>query len=341
MAKVLGKLPKKTDRRTLLFSRYLEKLPTPPASVDHYSKLGNSIGMMGNDQYGDCTCAAAGHCVQSWSAYSGTMKTISDADILAAYKIVSPNDDGANMLDVLNLWRKTGIGGDNIEGFVETATASLVQAKLAIQYFGSHYIGMSLPDTNTFGPWDVANPTWRPNPYNGHCVNLVGYDDSKKMFKVCTWGEVWDMSYGWYQKYTDESYAILNDIELIKSSGKSPEGFDWATLQDDLNHIGDPVVDPAPEPTPVPTPTPSPEPSPTPTPTPTPSPSPTPSPAPGPVSSPVNVVKSGSVAWAVFVDGVQKTTHVDQLEAIQSADKQRWNGAKNIEVRHNAVYTIK
>jgi len=169
----LGKLPKKTDRRTLKLSRYLPKLPTPMVSVDHASKLPANIGMMGNDAYGDCTCAAAGHMIQSWSAYADGLKTPPDADILAAYKIVSPNDTGAYLLDVLNLWHNTGIGVDKIEGFVETATADLIQAKIAIEYFGSVYIGMSLPDTNTFGPWDVINPTWKPNPYNGHAVNLM------------------------------------------------------------------------------------------------------------------------------------------------------------------------
>jgi hypothetical protein len=93
--------------------------------------------------------AAAGHMIQSWTTYAdrGT-QTLSDDDILASYKIVSPNDTGAYLLDVLNLWRKTGIGGDKIEGFVEVHVTNLVQAKLSVEYFGACYIGVSLPDTN-------------------------------------------------------------------------------------------------------------------------------------------------------------------------------------------------
>jgi len=318
--KHLGKHPKKTDHRTLMFARYMLKLPAPYLVVDHASKLGTSIGMMGNDKYGDCTVAAAGHQIQSWTAYSGDgILTLSDAAILAAYKVLSANDDGAYMLDVLNYWRKTGIGGDKIEAFVETGTGDLTQAKLAIEYFGSLYIGMSLPDTNTFGPWNVLEPTWKPNPNNGHCVALVGYDDTKKMFKVCTWGEVWDMSYAWYQKYVDESYAVLNDIELSKASGKSPEGFDWTALQDDLNHIGDPVVVPPAPPTPPPTP-----------------------PVTGP-TSPLVITAFGSVKWSVWLDGAsQGAAHVDQLEAIQHADQLRWKNPKShIEIQHTAVYKVK
>jgi hypothetical protein len=179
----LGKLPKKHDRRTLRMTRYMPTLPTPPAAIDHASLMPASIGMMGNDVYGDCAVAAPGHMVQSWSVNADNpVETIPDTQILAAYKVLSPNDTGCYMLDVLNYWRKTGIGPDKIEGFVETGVADLVQAKLAIQYFGSLYIGMALPDTNTFGPWDVAAPSWKPDPYNGHAVCLIAYDDARQMY---------------------------------------------------------------------------------------------------------------------------------------------------------------
>jgi hypothetical protein len=254
MSKRLGKHPKKFNHKNLQLARYLPKLPAPLPAVDHASRLPANIGMMGNDVYADCTVAAAGHMVQSWTTYAERgMLTIPDAQILAAYKTVSPNDDGAYMLDVLNLWRKTGIGPDKIEAFVEVGAADLTQAKLAIEYFGSCYIGMSLPDVNTFGPW--TTPTGAPNPNNGHAVCLLNYDEASKMFLVATWGEIVLMSFAWFQKYMDEGYAVLDDISLIQASGKSPEGFDWAALQDDLAHIGDPVTPPAPVP-PGPTPPP-------------------------------------------------------------------------------------
>lgn len=254
----LGKRPKKFDRRTLQLARYVPRLPTPPALVDHAALLPADIGMMGNDQYGDCTVAAAGHMVQSWTVYAQRgLETLSDDQILTAYRILSPSDDGAYMLDVLNLWRNTGIGPDRIEAFVEIGAADLVQTKLAIEYFGSCYLGMALPDINTFGPW--LTPTGAPNLYNGHAVCLVAYDDSRQVFKACTWGQVWDMSYAWFQRYSDEGYAVLNDISLIQATGKSPEGFDWVSLQNDLMHIGDPVTPPAPIPVPPPVPVISPQ----------------------------------------------------------------------------------
>jgi hypothetical protein len=291
----LGKLPKKFDNRTLQLARYLRRLPVPPPAIDHASRLPADIGMMGNDTYGDCTVAAAAHCVQSWSLYAERgMQTIPDAQIIAAYKVISPNDQGANVLDVMNYWRTKGIGPDRIEAFAEIPAGDLAYAKLAIQYFGSCYIGMSLPDQNTFGPW--TTPTGVPNPYNGHAVNLVAYDDTRQMFKVITWGEIMDLSYAWYQKYADEGMAVLNDISLIQGTGKSPEGFDWVALQYDLTHIGDPVVVTPPEPVPVPVP---------------------PGPGPAPVKS-ITITRTG-VSYKLTANGVVMGQHAEEREALEHA----------------------
>jgi hypothetical protein len=319
----LGKHPKKTDRRTLQLGRYLDtrKLPEPPVFVNHASRLPEDIGMMRNDAYGDCAVAAPGHMVQSWSVYADyPMHTISDDDIVAAYFTLSPNDEGCYMLDVMNYWRKTGIGGDKIEAFVETAPASITQAKLTIQLFGSLFIGMGLPNVNTFGPWNVKDPTWPANPSNGHAVCLLAYNDSTEMFKVATWGEVWDMSYGWFKKYVDESYACLNDLSL-NALGLTPEGFNLAALQRDLAHIGDPILDPVPVPPPLP---------------------PIPPPDVERPDGPIMLTGVGGAYWTVVMDGtVQKDRHSQALEAVQHADVLRWQYPfATIEIRHEAVYQV-
>jgi len=248
----LGKRPPKLDRRTLRLSTYVRPalLVAPPAQIDHQSQLPADLGMMGNDRYGDCGIAAAGHMVQEWTAYgAGVMHTISDADIINAYFALSPNDQGIYLLDGLNYWRHTGIGGDQIEAYAATQPASVIQAKLAIQLFGSTYIGLSLPDEGTFGPWDRTYGP--PNLYNGHAVCLIAYDDATQLFTAVSWGEKMPMSYAFYEKYNDEGYAVLNDIELT-AAGVSPEGFDFARLESDLARLGEPVTPVEPEPEPEP-----------------------------------------------------------------------------------------
>jgi hypothetical protein len=114
---------------------------------------------------------------------------------------------------------------------------------------------MSLTDQQTYWPWTSFDGP--PDIYQGHDVILVGWDDSTKMFKAVTWGEVVYLSYAWYQYYSDESYAILSR-EWVGLDGRSYEGYDWATMTKDLVDVtqNDPPIDP-PAPVPPPNPTPS------------------------------------------------------------------------------------
>lgn len=232
----LGKLPKRHDPRTLKLARYLPAaLPPPPPAVDHASKLPGDLGMMGNDRLGDCTCAAAGHLMQSWSSYAGQPVNPSEGEIIDAYRVLSPEDQGCVMLEVLRYWRKHGIAGNRAAAFVELATGDLQQARLAIELFGGVYIGMALPDEHLEGPW--TTPTGPMNYGNGHAVCLLGYDDSHQSFLAATWGQVVLLSYAWYQRYCDEAWAILDSLDRIQATGKSPEGFAWGELRQDVGLI--------------------------------------------------------------------------------------------------------
>jgi hypothetical protein len=260
---MLGRRPYRKDLRRLKLRHYLPKLPAPPAAVDHFSKVPDPIGAMLNDQLGDCVVAAAGHFIQSATVYARRPEiTIPDDEIKHIYLSLSPHDTGLNQIDFLHYWQHTGFEEDKIEAYVALDTGRLLEAKLAIQYFGGAYLGLSLPDVNTFGPW--TDPTGVPNPYNGHMIVALAYDDAQGGFTVATWGERWFMSYEWYLKYCDEAYALLEDLSIDPSTGFSPEGFDWAALEGDLAHLGDDVTPPEPDPWPDPGPDPGPAPDPAP-----------------------------------------------------------------------------
>jgi len=244
----LGKSRPKFDSRTLLFGAYVTKnLPAPPSSVD-YSKAVSSWPMMGNDKYGDCTCAAAGHMIEEWTANTGAEKTLTDATVLSAYRHFAGNDAdaGASMLDVLKYWRKTGIGGDKILGFTQLQPRSIVQAKDSITLFGNCYIGVSLPDFAVAANTNVITTPWvvppqgpvgdaAPNPENGHCIPAVGYDD--RNLYVVTWGTLKMMSWEFYQTYMDEAFAVLSNDWISQRLGTAPNGFNLASLQQDLRTV--------------------------------------------------------------------------------------------------------
>lgn len=63
IAFVGGRLPAQPGRPHLKLGTYLTTaLPAPPASSDWLSPVpATDWGMLGNDQWGDCTCAGVAH----------------------------------------------------------------------------------------------------------------------------------------------------------------------------------------------------------------------------------------------------------------------------------------
>jgi hypothetical protein len=66
----LGKKAAREDPRTLCFATYKRALAPAPATYDYSGRLQN-IGMLGNDIYGDCTCAGIAHLIQVWNQFNG------------------------------------------------------------------------------------------------------------------------------------------------------------------------------------------------------------------------------------------------------------------------------
>ena len=242
----LGKKSAMFDSRTLRFGSYLAaQLPPPPPSVN-YGKAVPSWPMYFNNQYGDCTCAAAAHMIQNWTANAGQEISPADQTVLSFYEhFTTPGpDNGCVMLSVLKYWRSTGLGNDKITAFAQVENKNIIQAQDAVNLLGSLYIGVELPDfaVNSANmlevPWVVPpqGPVGdaAPNPQNGHCIPAVAYD--QRNLYVVTWGAVKSMSWQFYATYADEAFAVLSK-DFLKE-GKAPVGFDLAQLTADLAEIG-------------------------------------------------------------------------------------------------------
>jgi hypothetical protein len=242
----LGKKAPRHDRRTLLLAKYLDPALVPPAKVD-WSKAISTLGMMGNDAVGDCTCAAACHLKQTWTANNGLEVTTSDGEILKAYEDVGgyrpgdpTTDNGCVELDVLNYWRQIGIGGDKIYAYTALKIRSKSHVKLAIDLFGGITIGLSLPITaqSQQDLWWVTTPpntapdsNAAPGSWGGHEVAVIGYDSSTLTF--VTWGKIMRMTWAFFFTYCDEGYAVLSQ-DWVNGTKQAPSGFTFAQLQTDL-----------------------------------------------------------------------------------------------------------
>ena len=244
----LGKQFPKYDKRTFKLARYLTPaLPPPPPARQWSSAIKMPCGQMLNNQLGDCAIAAVGHGVQVMTANTGVEETIEDADIEAAYEAAggyNPNDpstdNGCTLLDVLNYWRKTGVGGHQILAYVQVETLDHVKA--AIEYFGGLYIGIGLPFTaqDQIGDvWDVppggATGSGAPYTWGGHAVWLPDFDATG--FDVITWGQRQRMTLAFQQTYMDEGYAVVTQDFIDKITQSTPAGINLALLQQDLAQV--------------------------------------------------------------------------------------------------------
>ena len=244
----LGKQAARHDPRTLLLASYMTPaLPAPPANADLTQKV-KAWPMMRNDDLGDCTCAAAGHLIMEWTANAGKkMVTPTDAQIVAAYSAITgynpqtgANDNGAVEIDVLNYWRQSGLAGDKIGAYVALEPANHTHIMDAVYIFEGCYIGLQLPNsakaqTQNHQPWSVppggAVGDGAKGSWGGHAIPVVAYD--ARGLTVVTWGALQTMTWGFWEAYCEEAYAILS-TDYLTGKQKTPQGFDMQQLQADL-----------------------------------------------------------------------------------------------------------
>ncbi len=239
-----GKLPPIIDSRTLRLSDYLEPTLPPPPPSKNYAKNVKKWPMFGNNALNDCTCAAAGHMIEAWTASAGRLVVPTESAVLALYKRFDPSGTkGCNMLSILKYWRNVGLGSDKITAFAALEHGNVTEVMDAVNIFGGAYIGLVMPkfavNTNlnlSTIPWvvptggPVGNAAFSPH---GHCVNVVAYD--VRNLYVVTWGAIKSMSWEFYRVYSDEAFAVVSD-DFLKGE-KAPSGFNMRQLIADLAEI--------------------------------------------------------------------------------------------------------
>jgi hypothetical protein len=271
----LGKKPPRLDARTLQLAKYLRgtsiaaseqgtarqaTLPPAPPSVDWTAKI-PAWPMLANDTLGDCTTAAAAHMIECWTANAGYAFTPSNAQVIAAYSATggyvagdAATDNGAVELDVLNYWRQQGIAGHKIDAYVSFSAQNAEHARAAINLFGGIYIGLALPlSAQNQDVWDVPSFISRifsircgrrsasggntaPGSWGGHAVPILAYDPDA--LTCITWGEKKRMTWDFFARYCDESYAPLSR-DWLNAKGTDPAGLDFAALQADLSELAE------------------------------------------------------------------------------------------------------
>lgn len=247
----LGRKPSVPDPRVpKLMDRLTPNVVRTVSATKDWSGAVKAYPMLGNDQVGDCTCAAVYHMVQTWLANHGVLDYVpTTADALALYEMVSKypaEDDGADMQTVLTVWATKGIFGDDAAekpSFAALTPGNLDELRYVIATFGGAYLGLNMPLTaqaqqDVGGAWDVVTNARAgaavPGSWGRHCVNAVGYYPG--YFEVVSWGGIVRVTEAFMQTYLDEAFAVLNE-EWLSESGFDPDDVDMAALTADMKAL--------------------------------------------------------------------------------------------------------
>jgi len=216
----------------------LVSLPDPPPTIDKTFGI-TDWGMLGNDNAGDCTCAAAGHMIDSWTASAGAPILVGTDCVIAAYSAITGynpttgmNDNGAVITDVLNYWMQTGICGHQITAHAEVNITQL-RIMQALYLFDAVDVGIELPasaQSQVGSLWDF--PDGGPDAaggWGGHSVPIV-YADMYSL-KCVTWGALQSMTWRWFEYYCDEAHGCL-------SPDQTSFPVDMGDLPSDLQQVG-------------------------------------------------------------------------------------------------------
>jgi hypothetical protein len=241
--------PRSTHPRVKLDAHLVtSQLPPIPATVDRATKV-SQWPMYLNDSLGDCTCAAVGHELQAWSAYSGTEITAPDAAVLKLYEAMGyvpgdpGTDNGANIQDVLQYWHSTGFDGHKISAFAELEDFyDSSKLKAALYLFGSVYLGINCPDSaqSQFSqgqPWDYVPGA---QIEGGHAIvlqkmtNMPGHDPAN--MDIVTWGALQPMTGSFAKHYVEEAWVVISP-DWIEKNGKDVDGFSLSALMSDFKAI--------------------------------------------------------------------------------------------------------
>lgn len=244
----LGHLPSQDDDRTLNFARYTTaELAPPPKAVDWTGKA-SRWRTLGNDRMGNCEVVTTANLVQLWTSMLDAEVLIPEADVVRAYSAITgynPQtgrpDPGIRTLDMLNYWRKRGVGGRGMLAFVRLDHTNREQVRTAAALFGGVFTAFQLPLTaqdqfDRRQVWRSSTTTrrGRRGSWGGHAVALAGYDATGAT--CITWGRPQRMTWGFVDAYLSEAWAVISP-DQVGAAGRTPLGFDMDKLRADLSAI--------------------------------------------------------------------------------------------------------
>ena len=212
-------------------------------SANYRVRMKDPGGMLGNDRYGCCTCAAIGHLWQTVCAVTDTDCPVTEELVLSWYHEVTgwvpedpATDNGANMLEVLLYLRSIGV----IRAFARVNLQDDAKFVAGLNLAGGLYLGAGLPIAWQSGDWTAGPDTsgiWKPWSWGGHAFNQASYlrDTSGD---VDTWNAWVHMTRAGKLTYCEEGYAVVFDDWFRRATRKTVQLLDLDGLQRAIARLG-------------------------------------------------------------------------------------------------------
>jgi hypothetical protein len=230
-----GKLPAKRSMKMAALSSHMNMKTVSYPKVRAWERP-IVLGILANDQIGDCTVAAMYHLRMTQRSVAQAAKPliVTEAEAKADYSAITgwdgtdATDNGANCLDVINWYKKQGV----ILGASTIDIQNIEMVKAAINTFGCAYAGFTVPQSMVDQLNSGTDPDWSFNSADqptqeGHCVNLVGYGADG--VALDSWGKVYRTGWEFVQQWFTELYAIASP-DWIEANKESPTGLDMPGL---------------------------------------------------------------------------------------------------------------
>jgi len=235
----LGRIPKDTVR--LVRKTFIGEQEVVMLDTSSRTYFANGLASH------NCTIAMTGHQIEAWTEYGqGTAHKVTNSQVLTAYEAVSgyvpgePNtDQGAVLQDVMNYWRKTGIGGHKIVAFAQVNVANLIEAHSAINYFGSLSVGVNFPNAamDQFNHHQVWSPVKGDTIAGGHAIHVGAYSHPNNTLTAVTWGAPQVLTYPWWVEYVQEAWVAITQDWINKASQVDPLKQGLTTLEQEFKQL--------------------------------------------------------------------------------------------------------
>jgi len=196
-----------------------------------------------------CVPAAAAHMITSWTSLTRTQAIVPNTDeIIKVYTRESgfnpatgKSDAGCSLSVFMDNWVLEGVAGRLISAYA-LLSKSKDELKFGLFWFGPCVVGLKMPQTAQLQTdrWQVvsgdATHSANPDTWGGHAVAAIGYDADGVL--VISWGRPIRMDWSFYDKYYDESYAVLTDDWLMQGQhSPDPANKPLAALQTALKTL--------------------------------------------------------------------------------------------------------